>query len=43
MQDLVWDEALNQAGVEASFMLRKAESIYYPPGHTPSKLFGLHS
>ena len=28
---LVWDEALNQARVEASSVLRKAESIYYPP------------
>ena len=27
---LVWDEALNQVGVEASSVLRKAESIYYP-------------
>ena len=27
---LVWDEALNQAGVEVSSVLRKAESIYYP-------------
>ena len=26
-----WEEALNQAGVEASSMLRKAESFYYPP------------
>lgn len=29
--DLVWDEALNQAGVEPSSILRKPESIYYPP------------
>ncbi|XP_050291679.1 uncharacterized protein LOC126732728 [Quercus robur] len=28
---LVWDEALNQAGVKASSVLRKAKSIYYPP------------
>lgn len=28
---LVWDEALNQARVEASSVLRKAESVYYPP------------
>ena len=28
---LIWGEALNQAGVEASSMLRKAESVYYPP------------
>ena len=27
----VWDEALNQARVEASFVLRKAKNIYYPP------------
>ena len=27
----VWYEALNQAGVEASSALRKAESVYYPP------------
>ena len=33
---LVWDEALNQAGVEASSMLRKAESVYYPPAIRPS-------
>ena len=26
----VWNEALNQVGVEASFVLRKAESVYYP-------------
>ena len=25
-----WDESLNQAGVEASFELRKPENIYYP-------------
>ena len=28
---LIWDEALNQAGVKASSVLRKAKSIYYPP------------
>ena len=28
---LTWDEALNQAGVEASSMLRRAESVYYIP------------
>ena len=33
---LVWDEALNQAGVEVSSILRKAESIYYPPAIRPS-------
>ena len=27
----VWNEALNQAGVEASSILRKVENIYYPP------------
>ena len=27
----VWNEALDQAGVEASFSLRKAENVYYPP------------
>ena len=27
----VWNEALNQAGVEASSVLRTAESVYYPP------------
>jgi len=26
----VWDEALNQARVKASSMLRKVESVYYP-------------
>ena len=25
-----WNEALNQAGVEASSALRRAESVYYP-------------
>ena len=33
---LVWDEALNQAGVEASSVPRKAESVYYPPAIHPS-------
>ena len=27
----VWNEVLNQAGVEASSALRSAESVYYPP------------
>ena len=27
----VWNEALNQAEVEASFIFRKAENVYYPP------------
>ena len=26
----VWNEILNQAGVEVSFVLRKVESVYYP-------------
>ena len=26
----VWAEALNQAGVEASSELRRAENVYYP-------------
>ena len=33
--DLTWDEALNQAGVEASSVLKKAESVYYPPTIRP--------
>ena len=33
----VWDEALNQAGVEASSKLRKAESVYYPPTIHPPR------
>ena len=28
---LTWDKALNQAGVEASSVLRKAGSVCYPP------------
>ena len=27
----MWNEALNQAGVEASSALRRAENVYYPP------------
>ena len=27
----VWNNALNQAGVEASSKLRKAKCVYYPP------------
>ena len=27
----VWNEAFNQAGVEASSTLRRAESVYYTP------------
>jgi len=38
-----WNKALNQAGVEASSALRRAESVYYPPairasGSTSSKV-----
>ena len=33
-----WDEALNWAGVEASFDLRKPENIYYPPAIWASDL-----
>ena len=32
----VWNEALNLAGVEASSVHRKAESVYYPPAICPS-------
>ena len=32
---LVWDEALNQVKVKASFVIRKAESVYYPPAIRP--------
>jgi len=32
----VWDEVLNQAGVQASSVLRKAESVYYPLAICPS-------
>ena len=31
----VWDEALNQAGVKASSVLRKTESVYYPQPFVP--------
>ena len=27
----VWAETFNQAGVKASFELRRAENVYYPP------------
>ena len=37
---LVWDEALNQAGVEPSSVLRKVESIYYPPAIRPQNPLG---
>ena len=37
---LVWDEALNQAGVEVSSVLRKAESIYYPLAIRPQSSSG---
>lgn len=36
----VWNEAFNQAGVEASSTLRKAESIYYPPAIRASNPLG---
>ena len=29
--DQVWDEALNQVGVEAFSVLRKAKNVYNPP------------
>ena len=33
----VWNEALNQTEVESSSVLRKIESVYYPPAiHTSS-------
>ena len=37
---LVWDEALNQARVEPSSVLRKVESIYYPPTIRPQSPLG---
>ena len=36
----VWDKALNQARVKTSSMLRKAESVYYPPAIRPSGSLG---
>ena len=33
-----WDEALNQAGVEASSRLRKPENIFYLPAIRASNL-----
>ena len=33
-----WDEALNRAGVEASFELRKPKNIYYPSAIQASDL-----
>ena len=36
----VWNEALNQAKVEASSVLRRAESVYYPPAIRESVSFG---
>ena len=27
----LWNEALNQAGVEASLALKRAKNVYYPP------------
>ena len=33
---MVWNEPLNQVGVEASSTLRREESVYYPPAiHAP--------
>ena len=33
----MWDEAFNQAGVEASSVFRKVENVYYPETiHPPS-------
>ena len=34
----VWNEALNQAGVEAYSTLKRAESVYYPPAIRTSAL-----
>ena len=34
----MWIEALNQAGVEASSALRRAENVYYPPAICASGL-----
>ena len=34
----LWDEALNQARVEASSVLRRAESVYDPPPIRDSSL-----
>jgi len=34
----VWNEALNQAEVEASSILRRAESVYYPLLFVPPPL-----
>ena len=35
----VWNEALNQAKVEASFTFRRAESVYYLPAiHASSSI-----
>ena len=31
-----WEEALNQARVEASSVIRRAESVYYPPAICPT-------
>ena len=33
-----WEEALNRAGVEASFELRRPENIYFPPAIWASDL-----
>ena len=34
----IWNEALNQVGVEASSVFRKAESVYYTPAIRASGL-----
>ena len=34
----MWNATLNQAGVEASYALRRAKNVYYPP---PIRAFGL--
>ena len=36
----VWNEAFNQVGVEASFALRRVESVYYPPAIRASSSSG---
>ena len=36
----VWNETLNQVGVEASSALRRVESVYYPPTIQASSSLG---
>lgn len=36
----VWNDALDQAGVEASSTLRRAENMYYPPTIRASSSLG---